>query len=1060
MTPPVPQAHPRPVVPSKNALRALRRLALSPPVLVFTTIGSICSIATFNHEVNRRVRLAEKAVETKRIIHSLSDGRGAARIQAMFEAAERGEDYTLAARRLKRRKANEAQTRSFAAMALKETDEEVQQEADRDPTRPKNTASSDFFPADDQPSVPKQTPYPPAIALQVSPNMTVTNFFPLGWSDHAPDHPTGYRGTPTSSTPEEHPGHFKPNSPLPESPSLGSMASSAPLSSLEIMRSLVWPDFPEQHGKELAAAELNMSSQETSGPSPVQAAAPHMRVEQLSPSNVGSPAADAVGSVPARIRWHDSPSNVGSPAVDAVGSVPPSIRRHDPPVQSLDEHSLHDQPPGTHVDDESPRTLFGRVELPLKAAKRERYSTLLPYLSDWEIESALSTWLRTERLSGSSRCPPPVIVDHDVPRDYKIVCSRYQRHDSHFFSMCRFIEGDDEWQRPSYRAWLTVMRHLTDQQNSFSWTLAESIFYHYRSFFTVDQLCVVPVFRMVQHLLAIVPSSPRPLDILFRAVWIEDSDAPKPLGLATGYLRFYCENPRHSPSECAIEMGRMFDLARQRGLEPSTDLVNPVLRAFVRAREFETAERVIDGLADVLGPTEQLDVLRHWCILNACHGNWLAVELAIGRLHHMDSSRAHPVVYSKLFERLLMLHSSTHAVHETFEFTTAAMKYAGLIPTGRVSRTIILICIRGARYDLMVQWLHFLKSASARLRSGLDTLRGAWLLADCLSRCGASCEEIAKVCQIIAHGEREDPFLPHFRVFAVDLVKSDLTRRLATLSTHVNAPRPDFDAMTLTQLLETVVHLRAATVRIDSNAAMVEGLKIDLAVQVSAVVQLAKVFRCDEKTVFFSFDPQEFEHLESMRRSSTAQSPVASLGSICPPFQDPQVRKIDRMSRVSAALAEHYHQCDQAGLAQDFNPLKEFITDFGPLDPAATLRLVEAIFKDIAGGSGQLFDQDLLQRWLNVVVLDGSRAAAREVLWAVATSPNTTRCTWHFHSLCLYVTQLGDPAKFEHSDSMLRICPPKDPKFRDFFDIIEHSQDILCDDFQFPDWRGWDMDGM
>lgn len=77
-------------VPSRNALRVLRQLALAG-----STVGSICTIATITYDVHRRVRIAERIIENKRTIQSSApnyDATSAARrLARMIEAAEAGE---------------------------------------------------------------------------------------------------------------------------------------------------------------------------------------------------------------------------------------------------------------------------------------------------------------------------------------------------------------------------------------------------------------------------------------------------------------------------------------------------------------------------------------------------------------------------------------------------------------------------------------------------------------------------------------------------------------------------------------------------------------------------------------------------------------------------------------------------------------------------------------------------------------------------------------------------------------------------------------------------------
>ena len=105
-------ARPSPV-PSKNALRALRQLALSTPTIVCTAVGGICGVATLNYDARRRVKLAESILETKRVIRSVSNGRGSAHMRQMFEAAEQGKDFTLDPKKASKRR----KVRNYSAVA-------------------------------------------------------------------------------------------------------------------------------------------------------------------------------------------------------------------------------------------------------------------------------------------------------------------------------------------------------------------------------------------------------------------------------------------------------------------------------------------------------------------------------------------------------------------------------------------------------------------------------------------------------------------------------------------------------------------------------------------------------------------------------------------------------------------------------------------------------------------------------------------------------------------------------------------------------------------------------
>ncbi|KKK21677.1 hypothetical protein ARAM_007223 [Aspergillus rambellii] len=87
-------AHGVAAVPSRNALRVLRRLALAG-----STVGSFCTVAAITYDVHRRVRIAERIVENKRALQTSAPNYDATsaskRLCRMMEAAEAGEFMSL-----------------------------------------------------------------------------------------------------------------------------------------------------------------------------------------------------------------------------------------------------------------------------------------------------------------------------------------------------------------------------------------------------------------------------------------------------------------------------------------------------------------------------------------------------------------------------------------------------------------------------------------------------------------------------------------------------------------------------------------------------------------------------------------------------------------------------------------------------------------------------------------------------------------------------------------------------------------------------------------------------
>ncbi|KAI9372519.1 hypothetical protein BJX61DRAFT_439249 [Aspergillus egyptiacus] len=92
-----------PAVPSRNALRVLRKLALAG-----STVGSFCTVAAITYDVHRRVAVAERIVENKRALQTSApryDATSAAqRLSRMMEAAEAGEFKSIEAWKEEERK--------------------------------------------------------------------------------------------------------------------------------------------------------------------------------------------------------------------------------------------------------------------------------------------------------------------------------------------------------------------------------------------------------------------------------------------------------------------------------------------------------------------------------------------------------------------------------------------------------------------------------------------------------------------------------------------------------------------------------------------------------------------------------------------------------------------------------------------------------------------------------------------------------------------------------------------------------------------------------------------
>ncbi|KAJ5833552.1 hypothetical protein N7474_001863 [Penicillium riverlandense] len=122
-------------VPSRNALRALRRLALTG-----SAVGSVCAISAINYDVYRRIDVAEKIIENKRLLHSSVpnyDATAAARrLAELMGSAEAGEFMGLASLKDKPKKNTDSPVEGEASISDADIQALIHENVDVDVSSP------------------------------------------------------------------------------------------------------------------------------------------------------------------------------------------------------------------------------------------------------------------------------------------------------------------------------------------------------------------------------------------------------------------------------------------------------------------------------------------------------------------------------------------------------------------------------------------------------------------------------------------------------------------------------------------------------------------------------------------------------------------------------------------------------------------------------------------------------------------------------------------------------------------------------------------------------------
>ncbi|EXJ83879.1 hypothetical protein A1O1_07507 [Capronia coronata CBS 617.96] len=1118
---------PTTLVPSKNALRALRHLALSTPSVLVGTVGSICGVAALSYETCRRVRVAEKIVETKRILRSVSSGRGPAQLDALFEAAERGEDFTLQSRSTRKKRRKPGVRSLSTAAAPHHSDDNYKSRPHDIVTEPDN--QSVHYPRHQSAlggHVSSDQAYKAAtITTRRVPGPTFRKVAIASKEEHGRPHQRVYNHptSPDQAKAKNFPGCVERWLTQGTAESKGDkVVPGVSAASNQVSTSVaVEPDDGYNATENCqdtvsinnlvskaqnAAQSYNTRSPKVSTDDTLEASRGVSR--RSTASLPGHPASDVPlsrisGNLQPppnefrvsveKLRSQDSHSSqrnasASSPAGVSLHTPPSAHRRPNRPKvvasKSADQSRVHKHglswtpllyPFGAAVD-ESPNGSHhqaGPSDLDLKRylseTKNKRSEDQVSGFSiphhlvmsdaDEPMEQALRDYLGA--IKGAPRpssLPPASSAANDAT----------QTVDQETLSrLMNFIHPSTRRlsKLAQFRRWTAVLRHEIQKDGSPDWLMAEAVFHAARGLFSPGDALSRPVFDLLRHLLSTEASYERARAILFptdRLAW-DNGVAGRhakdhATDLPTKYLTLFCEQVQDY-SVCIEEMAKVIKIAQRSGQEPSEQFAMPVLRAIVRAGDIEAARSLLDELDSIYELRNTQRLWGEYAVWNAGAGNWEEAQWILDRMQETGYSRHQPEQYASIFHRMLLHYLSKNTAHRTFGFAINAIKYTGLIPTGRTSRTIICACIREHRYDLVYEWSRLVSEAFPRLTSGFMTANGAWQLAHALQKAGASCRDIADTCRAIAHGCYDDPFPHYLRPLLVDLVKLDLSRRLeasSALSSEVLFSRDGTPLMTMDQLLQEARRFCTSPTPDDIKATTIENVKRDLAVQLDAVEELTRVFRGD---VFMPDLPDVADNEES-QRVPTRRSQISETR---PPAFDstfPDVLKQDKLpgyKELSAAVMNFYAARTKHGLPLDHAVLKYLIDKVVLENPADALTLIEQIYESeyVQGMQGVPFDNDIFVKWLQVVTTLGSVKAASTVLWAVVDSSRHIKWTLDF-SFCLNIVTYICIGSAKGKQKAL-LTPEMFYLGRRLWWTRLRSPGHVDDDFEFPKWRPWEL---
>ncbi len=847
-----------PPVPSKNALRVLRRLAFS-STTVLGAVGGVCGLATLNHEAWSRVKLAERVVATKTMLRSVSNGRGQAHVARMCEAAERGEDFTLNEKDARRR--HHVRHQSTLAFDHRNGDEAdvlaLQHSIQRLSKRPDSQSSElqRSYPdklrmasgmGDKHHSSEMQNPRSRPSRLPLleyrhlspeshnkftthhsPPSIVSTPFSPNQAMQGQRNSPSAEKILAATQMPlkkdingvyARQTRQYVTKSPHLEASATGVRLSQAPaLDSVDGVNDRPYHRFPDHSDSAYPLPDTNHrnlnhwtpSNRQQNNVGRTRPLSAFEAIPGIVPSNTTSnatvpgasphcpPPAIGVSLLPgdekAFSQWPEIPlldeifdddcANVdeyeGNVSQKSVGPSPETERKSyftelhavlesSRSTSGADHKIIHLQASGVHDVASRDNKKFSSGALYAVMGKDGLVTTRVPISK--MIGQARHQVRLLEKRTG-------IPTESDISQASEKLDFLLAQTDLTALRVS-FDGISGKIRKPEV---LKALTRCLDLRTRSSLIDAEIMYYAFRGGYIVDPIDR-PCQRLISHLLMEEESYNRAASILFPDEPARtDHYKPSvqiPLKAASFYISWFCQQ-ESDPNAWIDEVWKVISLAQRRGVSLHDRLIRPALKWLVLAQNRGLAQRLLN---DVRTKTDMEITFLSYAVLvrsHAADGEWPSVQRILESLHSKGLPRTRSVGFSMLFQHALQEYLRQKSLNQAYDYLVDAISSCGLVPTSTISATIIVASLRQARYDLIQDWVEFVRQRFPAVDIGTGSAFSAWQIAQLWKERSSSCEEIESGCQAMAYAALRDPFSRAFRGVALGAVEKDLRRRMS-----------------------------------------------------------------------------------------------------------------------------------------------------------------------------------------------------------------------------------------------------------------------------------------
>ena len=967
-------------VPSRNALRALRDLAFSTPTVVAGAVGSICCVAAACCETRSRVRLAEKAVATKRILRSISDGQGNARVTRMFEAAERGEDYSLLScgpAQKKRRLRKYSSLAVAQATAQEDMDIQIlQQKLAAIPTRVKATRrSKELLARGSQPVA--------------EPDHSQTPLYRIVRGEDrrtAPSHAHQARKDRQRWTPE-----LNADTGSSEQPMISTHRRKTDLTVDEMRRQKEQMLDSKPRNSDVGNRILEASK--TRSKSDAYA------VHHPQPRANISVAKD-----------HASPNSVvGQVEPKADNSVEP-MSKHSPAVLGLTGDDVL-----SSETDGSGWAPFSETDFVDLASGAAESNSLLSSQDPVEDEAPSFVWNIDDIFEDSLPSSHIVTASADGPLQ--------QYSDGIADADSSFVDPD---KGAGVRCKDSVAQAIQERLESGDLTTAVGL-YHRRYASWLGQTLPEAATGLLHRLLATDHTSGDTSGHTLRIICpnvvhkrFSQHQADVCTRRIMSYMQRLCTSGAH-PAEWKCDFYRLIGIVTRRARATlSSRSAETYLRALCSVGQVDEAAAIYDDIKTNFGMVASLQVDRIIATGYARKHDWTSVNNVMTRLQDEGVPREYPKGYSIIFEDLWRVHTLHHSVDASYEYLINALGYWKLVPNSTISRALITVCIKARMYNTIVEWLETIRQMWPRLISGVAHQRFAVEVGSVWMAMQASCLDVRNTCKALANDSLEDPFSTFFRSVLRDVIcialqkasdavmpatSSDTTAQFGRLDTaieqarHVLASTGD-KAKAGVDLSTSVSHLRQELEAVDDIYTIVSGRGETLQTKgdMPSTGQPQSILEDEDmSTPELQFSSARIADIPMPESLQQSQLPIGK----------------DLVKEVAAFYAKHLEQ----GMPPPHNVLTSVVISLKDKDrmPEA-LSLLRTIHSSpyVHGKAGLFFDSELYVVWLDMCRHTGAMLDSRVAMWSLLDASHKIALTSaHLIMASLCAVRLGTWASIQ-----------------------------------------------